>query len=168
MIADLFASAQALFRAGRIAEARDCFERLRAEQPRHGGALHMLGLIAFQTGEIGNAVSLLMDAAEIDADVPSLLANLGLALLNSGRVNEAIARLRAALRLAPRQAEIHANLGNALLQHDEVEEAADSYTTALTLNPALDEARAGLGDACNTLAARARFHELPMSGRCSS
>jgi SAM-dependent methyltransferase len=59
----LFAAAQALYRAGRLTEARERCERLLAAAPGHGGALHLLGLIAFQDGARESAAALFSHAA---------------------------------------------------------------------------------------------------------
>ena len=61
----LFAAAKAHFRAGHLAEARERGERLLAAEPHHGGALHLLGLIAFQSGERAEAARRFSEAAAL-------------------------------------------------------------------------------------------------------
>ena len=102
----LFAAAQALHRAGRLAEARDRYVRVLEQAPRHGGALHMLGLLAFQSGETEQAVTLLTQAVAADPDVPSLHVNLGFALTAAGRLADAEVSHRKALALRP--GDVHA------------------------------------------------------------
>jgi SAM-dependent methyltransferase len=101
----LFAAAQALYRAGRASEARERCERLLAEAPGHGGALHLLGLMALRDGETARAVTLLTEAAAADPDVPSLHANLGMALEATGRPAEAEATHERVLALRPGDAD---------------------------------------------------------------
>jgi len=61
----LFAAAQAHLRAGRLAEARERAERLLAAEPQHGGALHLLGLIAFQQGARAQAAQRFSQSAAL-------------------------------------------------------------------------------------------------------
>jgi Flp pilus assembly protein TadD/2-polyprenyl-3-methyl-5-hydroxy-6-metoxy-1,4-benzoquinol methylase len=148
MTADsLFVKALALHQAGRLYEARTLYDQVLKEAPRHGGALHMLGLMAFQAGDARGAVALLGQAARVDPLVPSLHSNLGLALKADGRLDEAVESFRQALALAPGMAEVHNNLGMALLEQGFVSMAAESFARAAGLNPGLAEAHAGLGDA---------------------
>ena len=100
-MADAFAEAQALLRDGRITEAKARLENLLAAEPHHGGSLHMLGLVALQDGAPEQAVTLMRQAAQIDADVPALHANLGFALLACDRPEDAAASFTSALTLNP-------------------------------------------------------------------
>ncbi|MBV9550854.1 MAG: class I SAM-dependent methyltransferase, partial [Alphaproteobacteria bacterium] len=59
----LFAAAQTLHKAGRSADARERCQRLLEQQAQHSGALHLLGLIAFQTGEKAEAAQCFSQAA---------------------------------------------------------------------------------------------------------
>ena len=59
----LFAAAQAHYRAGRLDAAKERCERLLATAPDHGGALHLLGLIAFQAGGRAEASRRFSEAA---------------------------------------------------------------------------------------------------------
>jgi Tfp pilus assembly protein PilF/2-polyprenyl-3-methyl-5-hydroxy-6-metoxy-1,4-benzoquinol methylase len=146
-MAHLFEEAQDLHQAGRLADAKARYERVLAADPRHGGALHMVGLMAHQVGQNDVAVDLLARAAKYDPGSAALHSNLGLALRGLGRTAEAAASFRRALGLKPDSAEAHSNLGNALLEQGQVDAATDSFRRAVELNPNLAAAQANLGDA---------------------
>jgi len=146
-LANLFEEAQDLHQAGRLADAKARYERVLAADPRHGGALHMVGLMAHQVGQNDVAVDLLTRAAQYDPGSAALQSNLGLALRGLGRSIEAAASFRRALALKPDSAEAHSNLGNALLDQGQVEAATESFRRAVELNPLLAVAQANLGDA---------------------
>lgn len=97
----LFAEAQSLHRAGNLPAAQEIYAQVLQASSRHGGALHMLGLIAFQSGDAVQALTLLTKAAAADPAVPSLHTNLGLVLTAAGRLAEAEAAHRKALTLRP-------------------------------------------------------------------
>jgi SAM-dependent methyltransferase/tetratricopeptide (TPR) repeat protein len=128
----LFAAAQALHRAGRTAEARERYEIVLADDPRHGGALHMLGLMAFQAGETEQAVTLLTRAAAADSDVPSLHANLGIVLTAAGRLADAEASHLKALALRPGDANTLAALAVLALTRGDSDAALQRAVAALT------------------------------------
>ena len=130
----LFAAAQALHRSGRLAEARDRYVRVLAEAPRHGGALHMLGLLAFQSGETEQAVTLLAQAAAVDPDVPSLHVNLGFALTAAGRLTEAEASHRKALALRPGDVHALTALAALALARGDSDTALQAAMAALAAN----------------------------------
>ena len=155
-MARLFEEAQDLHEAGRLADAKARYERILAADPRHGPALHMTGLMAYQVGQNDLAASLLTRAAQLDPGSASLHSNLGLALRGLGRVEDAIASFRRALALKPDVAETHNNLGNALLEQGPVDAAVEAFARAVALNPNLAAAQANLGDA---LWSRGRLEE---------
>ena len=143
----LFVDAQAFHKAGKSGDARAHYEKILAADPNHGAALHMLGLMAFQTGQPELAATLLAKAVRADPEVPSLHSNLGLALQALGLLTDAVASFHHALALAPQMAETHNNLGLALLAQGQVKEAAASFARAVALNGELADAHANLGDA---------------------
>ena len=146
-MARLFEEAQDLHQAGRLADAKARYDRILATDPRHGPALHMMGLMAHQVGQDDVAVDLLTRAAQFDPGSAALHSNLALALRGLGRNAEAVASLRRALALKPDSAEAHNNLGNAQMEQGQVKAATASFRRAVELNPALAAAQANLGDA---------------------
>lgn len=104
-------------------------------EPRHADALHMLGVIAGQTGRKTDAVDWLRRSVGCRPDHPEAQKNLGVALKDAGHLDEAITAYRRAATLKPDYAEAHRNLGNALFQNRKFEEAITAYRTALHLSP---------------------------------
>ena len=146
-LARLFDEAQDLHQAGRLADAKARYDRILAEDPRHGPTLHMVGLMAYQVGQNDLAVDILSRAAQHDGASAALHSNLGLALRAQGKVAEAAASFRRALGINPDAAETHSNLGNVLMEQGHVAAAANAYARAVALNPGLAALHANLGDA---------------------
>ena len=124
-----------LHEAGRLAEAEAAYRRILAADPDHAGALHLLGVIAFQGGRADLAIVHIGRAVALDPAVAPYHNNLGNALRALGRSGEAIPAFQAALRLRPAAAEIHSNLGNALKDCGRLAEAICHYREALRLRP---------------------------------
>jgi protein O-GlcNAc transferase len=125
------AAALAHHRAGRLAEAQSAYRRILAEAPRNADALHMLGVIALQTGGHDEAVELIRQAIGHNAGVPAFHNNLGNALKALGRLEEGEAAYRRALELKPDHAEAHYNLGIVLHARGALAEAVASFQRAL-------------------------------------
>jgi Flp pilus assembly protein TadD/SAM-dependent methyltransferase len=140
-----YAEARNLHQAGRLEEALPLYQHVIAGNPGHPGAMHMLGLLAYQIGRTDTAVDLLGQAAVLDPLVGAVHSNLGLALKARGRVREAEASFRRALLLSP-QPETHANLGHLLLDQGRLDDALTSFRAAASRNPDLASAQVGLGE----------------------
>jgi len=99
----LFARGLALHRQGELAQARSLYLQVLQAEPRHADALHLLGVVAAQTGNPQAAADLMGQALRIDADNPAILANRGNALEDLHRLDEALQAFRRAYALAPGQ-----------------------------------------------------------------
>lgn len=84
-------------RAQRIPQAEAIYRQVLAVEPRHPHALHLLGLIAYQAGDLDEARALIGQAIAVRADVPDFHANLGEAWRAAGEPERAIACYREAL-----------------------------------------------------------------------
>src|SRR3954447_11560694 len=89
----MFEEAVSLHRAGRAAEAEALYARVLAREPGHVDALHLMGLLARQTGRGEMAVELISRASAGSPNVAEIQSNLGLALADVGRRAEAVAAL---------------------------------------------------------------------------
>ena len=114
--------------AGRLAE------RLLASDPHNSPALHVLGLIRFNQGDMVAATALLQRSIDDGAD-PAVRSDLGVMLRSMGRLEEAEAVYRQALRLDPTLVQAQGNLGNVLLDQHRAEEALAVLTEALCHAP---------------------------------
>ena len=76
--------------AGRVAEAEAIYRQVLAVQPQNPDALHLLGVIALQTGHPEAAIQLITQALAVKTDDSSFHSNLGEAYRSIGRQEEAI------------------------------------------------------------------------------
>jgi protein O-GlcNAc transferase len=142
--------------AGRLAEAEALYHALIDADPRHAGALHLLGVLAHQTGRRESAIDLICRAIAIEGGNPAYHNNLGTVLLAAGDVPGAIAVLESALAIAPHYPEALSNLGNALKAAGRSDEAGERYREALRLKPDYAEAWFNFG---NLLQHQGRFDQ---------
>jgi protein O-GlcNAc transferase len=133
--------------AGRFAEAEACYRRVLAAQPDHADALHLLGIIAQQTGRHELAVELISRAIKQNGRSAAYFCSLGIALKNQGKIDEAVKAYRQAIRIKPDLPEAHCNLGNALRGQGKLDEAVAACSQAIRIKPDLAEAHFNLGNA---------------------
>jgi predicted O-linked N-acetylglucosamine transferase (SPINDLY family) len=131
-------------RAGRLDQAAAIYQGMLAAEPRHPDALHLLGVIALQTGQPTLASQLIRDAIASNPAAPAFYHSLGSALLAQGDRPGAVASFRTALVLDPNSADGHDNLGTILEQAGDLAGACESYQQALALRPTI-EAHCKLG-----------------------
>src|SRR5882762_2069602 len=155
-VADRLQTGLALHRAGRLAEAEACYQRVLAVEPENADALHLIGNIAYQVGRHDVAVAMIGQAIRRNGRNPLYFSNLGLALGNQGRLDEALTRFEQALVLKPDYAEAHHNRGNVLTALNRHVEALASYDRALAVLPGFVQAHF---NRANLLAALGRFED---------
>jgi tetratricopeptide (TPR) repeat protein len=124
-----------LHQAGRLQEAEALYRQILQRDPEHVDALHLLGIVALQTGHCDQAVNYLGKAVERNPKVPDYHYNLGLAFAGLGKPDEAVSHFRQAIALKPDFVEAHNNLGNALRERGDLEGAAHHYRRGLELDP---------------------------------
>ena len=155
-IAALFATALRHHRAGQLAEAESAYLKLLSIDARHVDSLHLLGVIAYQTGRSDRALDLIGRAIELNGGNPAFHNNIGLALDALGRAGDAVIHYRRALILKPDYVDAYNNLGAALLAQGQAPDAVDCYRRAVALRPDFAEAHNNLG---NALTQRGRLVE---------
>ena len=133
--------------AGRLPAAEQIYRQILAAEPNHADALHLLGVIAYQSGRNEIAVQYIRRAIGLNGRQPTYHANLGCALKDLRKLDEAIACHRRALELKPDSPETHNNLGNALQAQGKLDEAVACWRRALELKPDYAEAHNNLGNA---------------------
>jgi predicted O-linked N-acetylglucosamine transferase (SPINDLY family) len=121
--------------AGRRAEAEGICRRVLEREPRHAGALQLLGLMAQQQGRLKVALRLMLMAVAADAGVADFHNSLGTVLADLRRFDAALAALDQALRLRPGYAQAHRNRGIALAKAGRLAEAAGPLREAARLRP---------------------------------
>jgi protein O-GlcNAc transferase len=133
-------------RAGRLAEAERGYRALLQHQPEHADSLHLLGVIALQTGNLESALALVQRAVALRPDAAPCRNNLGQILERLGREDEAARCYEAAIALDPVYAEPYNNLGLVRARQDRTTDAEALYRRAIDLDPAYAEPHANLGN----------------------
>lgn len=146
-----FATALALHRAGRLAEAEPLYEAVLHLDRHHLGSLHNLALIRLQQRRLAEAASLLRHAIDQEPEAATAHNGLGMVMRAMGRHVEAGAAFAEAARLAPELAAVHANLAAALLAQGRAVEAVAPLERALALAPNDVEAIDSMGNALQAL-----------------
>jgi tetratricopeptide (TPR) repeat protein len=132
-------------RSGRPAEARMICRQLLAQQPNHPDALHLLGILSAQAGELDAAVELIGRALQLRPDFPQAWGNLGCILVNQGKLDEAIAAYSRVVQLRPSDAAAHYGLAMVLREHGRLDEAITAFSRASQLKPEDAETHLNLG-----------------------
>jgi predicted O-linked N-acetylglucosamine transferase (SPINDLY family) len=141
-----FARALELHRAGRLAEAEQGYRRILERQPEHADSLHLLGVVALQTGHLDSALELVQRAVALRPDGAVYRNNLGQILERLERGDDAARAYEAALELDPGYAEACNNLGHLLQRRDRLVEAEAWLRKAIGLDAAYAEPRTNLGN----------------------
>lgn len=128
-----FARALDLHKRGDIGSAEQLYQQILRAQPRHAGAMHLLGTIHLQRGNATAALSACEAALAIDPRNAGACQTQGDALHDLGRYGEAVAAYDRCLALNAGHFVAWCNRGSALLHSRRFEEAVASYDRALTL-----------------------------------
>ena len=122
-------------RAGRLLEAEHFYRRVLEAHPRHAGAFHLLGLIAFQVGKHELAAQLVGDATRFDAFHPPYRVDLGEIHQAMGNIPEAIQCYEHALKLDSEMAPTQNSLGVLYKAQGNLSAAMTCFRTALEIEP---------------------------------
>lgn len=141
----------ALHQQGNLAQAERIYREILRHRPDHSDALHLLGVVALQSGRPDRAADLIGKAIGLNAGVAAVHNNLGKALLDLKRPADALASFEQAIALEPRFAMAHNNRATALIELMRFEQALASCDQALALEPGLAIAHNNRGMALNEL-----------------
>jgi Tfp pilus assembly protein PilF len=142
VVQELIQKGLQLHQQDQLAEAELLYEQALTINPQHADGLHLLGMIAFQTGRDEAAVALIRQAIALKSNAPSYHSNLGNVLQSQGQLAAAGACYQRALLLDSKLADVHVNLGNIFREQGDLQSSLICYRRALTLNPDLAEAAA--------------------------
>jgi len=137
-------------RAGHLERAARLYQKVLKTEPGHGDALHLLGLVRYQRGDLVSGERLVREAIARNGQSAAFHNSLGVVLLALGRNEEACAIFSAALERDPGYAEACNNLGNAYQNLGQLSQAISSYRRALDLRPDYAEAWFNQGRAEST------------------
>lgn len=122
------------------------YRRILQHAPNHSDSLHLLGVIALQTGNFEPALELIRAAVALRPDAAVYRNNLGQILERLGRRNEARAEYEAAIERDASYAEAFNNLGQVLALEDRLKDAEACYRRAIELDAEYAEPRVNLGN----------------------
>jgi predicted O-linked N-acetylglucosamine transferase (SPINDLY family) len=142
-----YEAAVAAHRAGKLERARHLYTEILAAEPDHADALHMLGVIAIQSGDTRAGIELINQSLAAKPDHPAAYSSLGNALRSLKRPEEALRQFERALALDPNYAPALNNRGCALMDLGRPHEALQSYELALRLKPMNSGNLCNYGDA---------------------
>lgn len=146
-IAQMLRNAIAYHQVGRLSEAEAIYRQILQLSPRHSDSLHLLGMIAYQSGNYEIATDLIQQAITAEPKNPAHYNLLGSVINEQGKLEEAIGYYRKAISIKPDFAEAHFNLGNAHKKLGETNNAVTSYRKAIALKPDYVKAHCYLGNA---------------------
>ncbi len=124
-----------LHQQGRIGEATAVYWQILGIEPKNVDALHLLGVIAFQTGQHQVAVDMITKAIELKPDFADAYYNLGNAFKDLKQLAAAVDNYGKAIELKPDFADAYSNRGIALQELKQLEAAVDSYNKAISIRP---------------------------------
>ncbi|HEX9468170.1 MAG TPA: tetratricopeptide repeat protein, partial [Bradyrhizobium sp.] len=130
-----FRQGLALHRQGDLAAAERIYLEVLQREPQHFDSLHMLAVVALQTGRTERGIELIRKAIALNEKVAAAHNNLGKALMDLGRPEPALASFDHAIALDQNFAEAHLNRGNALINLKRSEPALESFAKAAALQP---------------------------------
>lgn len=132
---------------GQLDQAAQLYQLILARQADHPDALHLLGVLSYQQGNLTRAVELIGRAIAVNAGVAAFHCNLAEAYRSQGQYERAAACCRIALGLEPQYAEAANNLGLALLGQGNTAAAVEQFGTAVQLRPDVAMIHNNLGNA---------------------
>lgn len=131
----------------RAADAERAYRDVLRQRPKHFDALHMLGVLALQTGRAALGVELISKAIAVNGRNAAAHGNLGNGLLSLQCIADAVASYDKAITLKPDYAEAFYNRGNALAKLDRLPDALASFDKAIALKPDYADAHGNRGNA---------------------
>ncbi len=145
-ISEALKTASQHYSANRLKQAEQIYRRILEILPLQPDALHGLGLITLQKGELQNAKEFLEAAVRIQPNAFRWIA-LGNCYQSYREFSQAVDAYENALAAGCNIAPLHNNLGYALQKLGKWENAIASYQNALEIQPDCREAYVNLGNA---------------------
>jgi protein O-GlcNAc transferase len=132
--------------SGSLAQAKAIYQKILDIEPQQPVALHLIGVVAYQSGENTKAVELINRALSVAPDYADAHNNLGNAYRAMKKPNEAIESFQKAIVINPNYADAYNNLGNTFKELGNFDAAVTSYKKSLAIKPDSAEAYNNLGE----------------------
>ena len=147
----LFENAAARTQAGDLGAAEKLYLEILQRSPQHGTALHQLGLIAAQNGDLDSALRYLTAAVLAEPGAAKAGVHLAEVRMARGELQEAIACYERVLGTHSDDAQTWYGYGNALHAMGRHDNAVSAYSRALMLMPDRVEVLTNRGNAMHDL-----------------
>jgi tetratricopeptide (TPR) repeat protein len=134
-------------RGGRLREARRLYERVLQSDPRSAEAMHLLGTLIGQQGDLARALEWINKAIAREPGNAMFRKNAAVTLVQAGRGEEAVAPYQKAIELQPEFAEARIGLGGLLTDLGRHDEAIAALSEQVRRQPDSDNAWVQLGRA---------------------
>lgn len=148
---DLFKKGLHLHQQGLLSEAKGFYDKCLQLNTEHADSLHLLGVIATQSGRCDLAIQLISKAISVDDSVAVYHSNLGNAFRGMGKLDNAWFAYENAIRLDPGLADAQFNLGVTASDLGRWSESLVAYERALQINPVFVAAIYNRGNLLNQL-----------------
>lgn len=132
-------------RQGQMDQAEGLYQRILKAEPRHADALHLLGTVAFQRGDIQRAETLIQKACDIKPNAAMFFANLALVLERQEKWASALDACERVLSMTPHDVEVLCLQGKLRFRLGHCHRALISFEHALKCAPNSAAALHGLG-----------------------
>lgn len=139
------------YQQGDLIRAEQMYRQVLAVQPRNADALHLLGLVVRDRGDVEGAIHLIRKAIKIVPTFYGARYNLADTYLGMDRLPEAIDCFQRVVKLKPDYAEAFNGLGIALLKSNQLQSALDAFAKAIQIQPDYVEAHTNSGAVLRTL-----------------
>jgi predicted O-linked N-acetylglucosamine transferase (SPINDLY family) len=137
--------------ARQFAPAEALYREVLQQEPNNPSALHLLGLLAQEVGNLPAAAELIARATRLAPQVAEFKFHLAIVLEQLNRPADAAAVYQATLRINPNLGEAQNNLGHLLLGLGRPQEAFEACQRAVALLPNIPEPHNNLANALRHL-----------------
>jgi tetratricopeptide (TPR) repeat protein len=137
--------AEQLQAQGELQKSEGLLRQILQNAPNFAPAIHLLGVIAHQSGKADMAMDLITKAIEINDQVPLFHANLGEMYRLKENLDKAIEHGEKAVVLDPGMASAHSNLGIAYYDKEDIDKARVCHEKALSIDNNLAPSLNNLG-----------------------
>jgi len=141
----LFQEAVGHHQAKRFQQAEAGYDHILSQFPAHPDSLHLRGLLAYQQGQYGLALTLIQQAISLDNKKPHYFFNHALVLEKEERWEEAVSAYQEAIQLKPQYVEALSNVGNVYRRQRQWGLAIAAYEQARKLKPQSSDLLNNLG-----------------------
>lgn len=122
-------------RSGNFDVAESLYKQVLAIDKRNAMALHLLGVLSGQRGDLSGGVRLIERALKVNPDQPDILFNLGSLSSSLGQYDKALAAFRRAAQLRRDYADAHHQMALVFEKLGDSEAAEREYTQCIHLRP---------------------------------